>query len=196
MPPPPRARTPTARAAATWPRPEVSSKPPLVSGIVVPKRPPLLEKESVRKSAQFNDNKILESINRAKTVIQIKAEEQEQVETHRLALEDKLNALKKQLETELVGLEDEIGRGEEEYITKTWSHGNVMRGWDGFVKRVERERGGNGSGTATGAPKYRKSKPNDRMFSLSSNTSHFRKLNPDVAIVKKGVDKKKKKRQR
>lgn len=94
-------------------------------------------------------------------------------------------------------IEEDIEMREEEYITKTWAHGNVMRGWDGFVRRVDRadkNATGTGSGTATGAPKYRKSRPSDRIFSLSSSTSNFRKENPDVQIQKRPPEKKKKKK--
>lgn len=116
------------------------------------------------------------------------------MEAERAQFEAKLGKVCRKLETELHALEDQIGRREEEYITKTWSHGNVMRGWEGFVRRVERERGGTASGTGTGAPKYRKTRLSDRIFSLSSGTSQFRKDNPDVMILKKGIEKKKKKK--
>ncbi|CDF37731.1 unnamed protein product [Chondrus crispus] len=100
------------------------------------------------------------------------------------------------LERKVEAVERDIGAMEEEYITSTWAHGNVLRGWDGFVRRVDRgkQMKGGGSGTATGAPKYRKSRPSDRIFSLSSATSKFRRENPDVQIQKRPPDKKKKKK--
>eukprot|EP00177_Eucheuma_denticulatum_P001649 GFKZ01002967.1.p1 GENE.GFKZ01002967.1~~GFKZ01002967.1.p1 ORF type:complete len:232 (+),score=44.75 GFKZ01002967.1:251-946(+) len=116
------------------------------------------------------------------------------MDAERTQFEAKLGNVGRQLETELRSMEDEIGRKEEEYIAKTWSHGNVLRGWEGLVRRVERERGGTGSGTGTGAPKYRKTRPSDRIFSLSSGTSQFRKNNPEVMILKRGIEKKKKKK--
>lgn len=118
--------------------------------------------------------------------------------TERSAFEASLQQASTTLEAKLKALETDIEQKEEQYITKTWAHGNIMRGWDGFVRRVDRADrnapGGTGSGTATGAPKYRKSRPSDRIFSLSSLSSRYRKENPDLLIQKRPPDKKKKKK--
>lgn len=86
---------------------------------------------------------------------------------------------------------------EDRYINATWAHGNLMRGWDGYCRRVDRApKSGNGSGTATGAPKQRKVRPSDRMFSMTSSTSSIRleSLGVDLAVRKSVNQKKKKKR--
>lgn len=124
----------------------------------------------------------------------VRAEDRDQSDKARALFEELLTKVGGELEQGLAELEDDIGKSEEEYIAKTWAHGNVLRGWDGFVRRAERDRGGMGSGTATGAPKYRKVKLSDRIFSLSSTTSKFGRENPDVVILKKTIDKKKKKK--
>lgn len=127
-----------------------------------------------------------------------KATDAAMLSIERMAFEASLNRASAALEVKLKTLEDDIEQKEEAYITKTWAHGNVMRGWDGFVRRVDRAdrnaNGGTGSGTATGAPKYRKSRPSDRIFSLSSLSSRYRKENPDVLIQKRPPEKKKKKK--
>ena len=101
------------------------------------------------------------------------------------------------LKQQLSKMEAEIGVSEEEYIRSTWAHGNVLRGWDGFGRRVDRaEKSANSSssGLATGAPKHRKSRPADRIFSLTSATSTFRAQNPEAVIQKRQTSQKKKKR--
>lgn len=116
-----------------------------------------------------------------------------------LALQNKLESTTDDLEKQLQELEGDIQKKEEEYITSTWAHGNAIRGWDGFSRRVgrtEKSPTGNASGSATGAPKFRKDRPSDRVFSLSSSTSKFRLAHPDAIIQKRPttVPKKKKKR--
>lgn len=88
-------------------------------------------------------------------------------------------------------------RREDAYIAATWAHGNLMRGWDGYCRRVDRAPApGNGSGTATGAPKQRKVRPSDRMFSMVSSTSAIRMegVGNDAGARKGGVQKQKKKK--
>lgn len=101
------------------------------------------------------------------------------------------------LRKKLKDLENEIDKDEEQYMSKTWAHGNIMRGWDGFIRRVDRvekQPTGNGAGVGTGAPKTRKPRLNDRFLSLSSATSKYRKDNPEVFIQKRGVMMKKKRK--
>lgn len=112
-----------------------------------------------------------------------------------------LENLLQQTETDLLNslrqVEHDIESKEDQYIRVTWPHGNVLRGWDGFGRRVERTDKavtGNGSGVATGAPKHRKARASDRIFSLSSSTSIFRKQNPFAVIQRPITNKKKKKR--
>lgn len=85
---------------------------------------------------------------------------------------------------------------EDRYIAATWAHGNLMRGWDGYCRRVDRApKSGNGSGTATGAPKQRKVRPSDRMFSMTSSSSAIRQENLGAELViRKGTSQKKKKK--
>lgn len=100
--------------------------------------------------------------------------------------------------------EDRVAELEDAYIVRTWAHGNLMRGWDGYVRRVDRapnttltSTAGTGAGTATGAPKQRKLRPSDRMFSITSSTSAIRLegVSADAGVRKAGaVLKKKKKR--
>lgn len=108
-------------------------------------------------------------------------------------------------------VEERIERREDEYIGKTWSHGNVMRGWESFARRVDRQAdkdgcggsgggasggGSSGVGGASAGPKLRKARAGDRMFSLSSASSRFRRENPDALAHKRGgaIQKKKKKK--
>lgn len=117
--------------------------------------------------------------------------------TERAALQATLDAHHAKLSQRLVKLETEIGLAEDDYIRITWAHGNVLRGWDGFGRRVDRAEKSAGSastGLATGAPKHRKSRPADRIFSLTSATSTFRAQNPDAVIQKRAVPTKKKKK--
>lgn len=127
-----------------------------------------------------------------------KAAEQSALTTSRASLEKKISQNATQLTSKLTNLESTIDKLEQDYIRTTWAHGNVLRGWDGLTKRPDRHdkaHPGDGSGVATGAPKHRKSRPSDRIFSLSSSTSHFRQKNPDVLIQKRPlINKKKKKR--
>lgn len=127
-----------------------------------------------------------------------RAAEKAAIAAERAALQQKITQQITTLEADIERIESDIANMEEDYIKTTWAQGNVLRGWDGFGRRIdrpERTATGNGSGVATGAPKHRKSRPNDRIFSLSSSTSPFRKENPDVQIVKRStVQKKKKKR--
>lgn len=127
----------------------------------------------------------------------LRAAEASALAAEKAAFDNLLEKTAAGLTKKIQAIEEDIEMKEEEYITKTWAHGNVMRGWDGFVRRVDRANKnatGTGSGTATGAPKYRKSRPSDRFFSLSSSTSNFRKENPDVQIQKRPPEKKKKKK--
>jgi hypothetical protein len=90
-----------------------------------------------------------------------------------------------------------VAEREDAYISATWAHGNLMRGWEGYCRRVDRApTPGNGSGTATGAPKQRKLRPSDRMFSMTSATSAVRADagHVDFGVKRGGVPKKKKKR--
>lgn len=102
------------------------------------------------------------------------------------------------LKKKLANLESNISELEEDYISCTWTHGNVIRGWDGFIpiRRADRpnKNAGNGSGSATGAPKHRKPRYTDRIFSLSSASSQIRKDNADSNGVKKSNNQKKKKK--
>ncbi|CAN8076788.1 unnamed protein product [Agarophyton chilense] len=127
-----------------------------------------------------------------------RAAESAALAAERLALENVIEQSMAALQREVHVIERDISSMEEDYIKSTWAQGNVLRGWDGFGRRLDRsERAvtGNGSGVATGAPKHRKSRLSDRIFSLSSSTSPFRIENPDVQIGKRGgVQKKKKKR--
>ncbi|PXF40325.1 hypothetical protein BWQ96_09981 [Gracilariopsis chorda] len=127
-----------------------------------------------------------------------RAAEKAAIAAERAALQQNVTQQITALEADIERIETDIARMEEDYIKTTWAQGNVLRGWDGFGRRVdrtERTATGNGSGVATGAPKHRKSRPNDRIFSLSSSTSSFRKENPDVQIARRStVQKKKKKR--
>jgi Histone acetyltransferase subunit NuA4 len=94
--------------------------------------------------------------------------------------------------------EEAVAEAEDKYINMTWTHGNLMRGWEGYCRRVDRApQHGNGSGTATGAPKQRKVRPSDRMFSMTSSTSAIRRENSQAEIpLRKGPNliRKKKKR--
>ncbi len=97
----------------------------------------------------------------------------------------------------LGNIESNLSELEEAYITDTWPHGNVIRGWDGYIRRVDRPNknsAGNGSGSATGAPKFRKPRATDRIFSLSSRTSAIRKEVAETQAYKKGTQSKKKKK--
>jgi Histone acetyltransferase subunit NuA4 len=112
-----------------------------------------------------------------------------------------LEMLKKAADRADAAVEDadaQVAELEDKYIAATWAHGNLMRGWDGYCRRVDRAPAvaGNGAGTATGAPKQRKLRPSDRMFSMTSATSAVR-LDSNVAdfgIKKGGTHKKRKKR--
>lgn len=111
----------------------------------------------------------------------------------RTTLSKSLSKTRSGLEKKLAAVEADVAKLEEAYISDTWAHGNALRGWDGYVRRVATERGGNGSGFATGAPKTRKSRPTDRIFSLCSSSSVIRK-ELDAAAKKGPGSKKKKKR--
>lgn len=104
-----------------------------------------------------------------------------------------LDKLHSSLKRRLSEIEVTISKQEEDYIATTWSSGNIMRGFDA-VRKADRpnKASGNGSGTATGAPKHRKPKPTDRLFSMSSDTSKLRRDNLD--LKKQANQKKKKKR--
>jgi Histone acetyltransferase subunit NuA4 len=100
--------------------------------------------------------------------------------------------------TDAVRLADAaVAEAEDKYINLTWTHGNLMRGWEGYCRRVDRApQHGNGAGTATGAPKQRKVRLSDRMFSMTSSTSALRveSSSADIPLRKGlGVFKKKKK---
>lgn len=127
-----------------------------------------------------------------------KAAEQAALTAARASLHKSISQNATQLTATLTDLEATIDKLEQDYIRTTWAHGNVLRGWDGLTKRLDRHDkapSGNTSGVATGAPKHRKSRPSDRIFSLSSSTSQFRRQNPDVLIQKRSlISKKKKKR--
>lgn len=189
---PPSRQTDVARPRAPAVKAPTSAKPPIPIGL---NSPAVKEIVSNGLDRDFVVKKVLDVKEKPKPVASaIRTEDKEQSDVARASFEELLAKVGGELEIGLMGLEDDIGRSEEEYIAKTWAHGNVLRGWDGFVRRVERDRGGTGSGTATGAPKYRKVKLSDRIFSLSSTTSKFGKENPEVMILKKGIDKKKKKK--
>ncbi len=104
-----------------------------------------------------------------------------------------LDKIQASLKKKLAEVEASISKQEEDYIVSTWSSGNIMRGWDA-VRKVDRpnKASGNGSGTATGAPKHRKPRPSDRLFSMSSDTSKLRREGAD--LKKQANQKKKKKR--
>jgi Histone acetyltransferase subunit NuA4 len=92
-----------------------------------------------------------------------------------------------------------VAEHEDRYISMTWAHGNLMRGWDSYCRRVDRApHAANGSGIGTGAPKQRKLRPSDRMFSIVSSTSAVRAdggLSGDLSLkAMPGVQKKKKKK--
>ena len=126
-----------------------------------------------------------------------KAAEASTVASERATLEAFLENARSDLTAKLAKIEADIDTQEEDYIRSTWAHGNVLRGWDGFGRRVDRAEKlatGNGSGVSTGAPKHRKARPSDRIFSLSSSSSNFRKENPDVLIQKRSATTKKKKK--
>jgi hypothetical protein len=100
--------------------------------------------------------------------------------------------------TDAVRLADAaVAEAEDKYINMTWTHGNLMRGWEGYCRRVDRApQHGNGAGTATGAPKQRKVRLSDRMFSMTSSTSALRveSSSADIPLRKGlGLFKKKKK---
>lgn len=111
----------------------------------------------------------------------------------RTKLARSLERTSQSLKRKLQHLETNVANEEEKYIATTWSSGNIMRGWDPLVRRPDRnnKNTGNGSGSATGAPKHRKPRPTDRIFSLSSSTSQIRK---DGVDPKKIADRKKKKK--
>jgi Histone acetyltransferase subunit NuA4 len=92
-----------------------------------------------------------------------------------------------------------VAEHEDRYIGMTWAHGNLMRGWESYCRRVDRApHVNNGAGTGTGAPKQRKVRPADRMFSIVSATSAVRteSANATDLAVKggQGIQKKKKKK--
>lgn len=108
-----------------------------------------------------------------------------------------LEKTKSGLSKKLVNVENELSEMEENYITKTWTHGNVIRGWEGYIRRADRSDKsavGNGSGSATGAPKYRKARHTDRIFSLSSSSSQARRDSADSHGIRKSTNPKKKKK--
>lgn len=110
----------------------------------------------------------------------------------RTKLARQLERTSQSLKRKLLHLDNTVTAKEEEYIAGTWSSGNVLRGWDPLVRKQDRNKNtGNGSGSATGAPKHRKPRPTDRIFSLSSSTSQIRK---DGVDPKKIADRKKKKK--
>lgn len=155
-----------------------------------------VEKEGER-SHSLQTKKLSTDPKATAKLVALKAAEVNALANERLALEHNLENIATSLAKKLQSLEADIEKQEEEYIAQTWAHGNVMRGWDGFVRRVdksEKTATGNGSGTATGAPKHRKSRPSDRIFSLSSSTSNFRRENPDAINVKRPSALKKKKK--
>lgn len=85
---------------------------------------------------------------------------------------------KRELEEKLGRVERQIFDIEASYLEETWSYGNVVRGWDGFVKRelksddpglsVTRSVAFGGGSNPT---RFRKMKDSDRIFSKSSVTA-------------------------
>lgn len=128
----------------------------------------------------------------------IKESDAAEAEADRQKLARLLEKTQASLNKKLGSLETNISQLEEDYISATWAHGNVIRGWDGFipVRRADRpdKNAGNGSGSATGAPKHRKPRYTDRIFSLSSSSSQIRKDNVDTSNAKKTAQQKKKKK--
>lgn len=114
----------------------------------------------------------------------------------RTKLARSLERTSQSLKRKLHALDTSVTEQEEDYIATTWSSGNIMRGWDPLVPKRDRSGSnknntGNGSGSATGAPKHRKPRHTDRIFSLSSSTSQLRR---DGVDPKKIADRKKKKK--
>lgn len=135
-------------------------------------------------------------------------------------MEELLRKRVEKAEQDLLKFESDIESKEDEYISRTWAHGNVIRGWDNFIRRAERSErakmaagneggsnpggGGNDGGGMTGgasgkgAPnqKVRKARTADHIFSLSSSSSKIRREHPDLQIPKRqpAMTKRKKKR--
>lgn len=122
------------------------------------------------------------------------------------AVERALQKRARALQGELREIESGIAKREDEYIAQTWAHGNVIRGWDNFVRRAERAEAASGTveksskeksgGAIQGSASGRKARVNDHIFSLSSSTSKVRKEHPDAAMPKRTsvAPKRKKKR--
>ncbi|KAK4536395.1 hypothetical protein CDCA_CDCA08G2420 [Cyanidium caldarium] len=82
---------------------------------------------------------------------------------------------KQELEDRLARVETQIYDIESSYLEETWAHGNVVRGWDGFVKRERRgDEAGGGGGRGGGSARHRKMRDADRIFSRSSVTAPLR----------------------
>lgn len=109
------------------------------------------------------------------------------------AVDAVLAKLKKQVKASQAAVADAdhaVTLREDEYITATWTHGNLMRGWDSYVRKVDRApKTGNLSGASVGGglkQKQRKVRATDRIFSLTSRSSAVRtEAVPGDAVAKK-----------
>lgn len=80
-------------------------------------------------------------------------------------MEDELVDRKRELEDELKKIDSQIYKLETTYLEETWAHGNIMKGFDGFVSLRSRS-----SAVHLKRGKYKES---DRWFSNSSSSSRF-----------------------
>ena len=74
-----------------------------------------------------------------------------------------LSAKKEELEKKLSDVERQIFDLEGSYLEETAQYGNVMRGWEGYLKKDTRSYGGPARG--------RRCRDDDRLFSRSSTTA-------------------------
>lgn len=79
--------------------------------------------------------------------------------------EEELFAKRRKLEDDIKKLETQIYHLESSYLEETWSTGNVVKGWDGYVTSRNRP------STATARSSRFRFKDTDRIFSFSSSTS-------------------------
>lgn len=113
------------------------------------------------------------------------------------AVEDVLAKLKQAVKTSrraALKADQAVAQREDEYITATWTHGNLMRGWDSYARKVDRNptAGSLSAAAAPGGLKQRKVRPTDRMFSMTSGTSSVRaEVGAAEAAGRKGGVKKK-----
>lgn len=78
---------------------------------------------------------------------------------------------KRELDDKLRKVETQIFDLEASYLEETWPHGNVVKGWDGFVKREKKSSGEDGGAPAASSQRYRKLRESDKVFSRSSTTA-------------------------